>query len=186
MQRILVFLFTVLVLPKITIGQVSDSLVVDTLQKEHSFKKAMLYSAVLPGLGQVYNHRAMPKGEKKAFWKIPLIYAGLGATGYFFVSNQSTQKALKTEYTNRMEGNPTDPKWADYDEEAVLSLYQQYLNQRDLSIIGIGLVYLFQIADAAVEAHFVGFDVSDDISLRFNLTTPTRNSFGVGVSFNFR
>ena len=186
MQRILVFLVTSLVLPKIIVGQATDSLVVDTLKKEHSFKKAMLYSAVLPGLGQVYNHKAMPKGQKKAFWKVPLIYAGLGATGYFFVSNQSTQKALKTEYTNRMEGNITDPKWADYDDEAVLSLYQQYLNQRDLSIIGIGLVYLFQLADAAVEAHFVGFDVSDNISLRFKLAAPARSSIGLGVSLNFR
>jgi len=145
----------------------------------------MLLSAALPGAGQIYNHRAMPKGQKKALWKVPLIYAGLGTTLYFFSINQSTQKGLKNEYTNRIEGNPTDPKWADYDNEAVLSLYQQYLNQRDLSIIGIGIVYLLQIADAAVEAHFVGFDVSDNISLRLKCTSPSPNGIGLGVSFNF-
>lgn len=186
MRCIVILLFASLVLPKALVAQPKDSLIVDTLKKEHSYKKALLYSAALPGLGQVYNHRAMPKGQKKAFWKVPLIYAGLGATGYFFLSNQSTQKALKTEYTNRIEGNSTDPQWADYDDEAVLSLYQQYLNQRDLSIIGIGLVYLIQMADAAVEAHFVGFDVSENISLRLKLTAPERNSLGIGVSFNFR
>jgi hypothetical protein len=186
MRSIIVFLYVAVALPNAIRAQSTDSLVVDTLKKEHSFKKALLYSAALPGLGQIYNHKAMPKGQKKAFWKVPLIYAGLGATGYFFQSNQSTQKALKTEYTNRMEGNVTDPQWADYDDEAVLTLYQQYLNQRDLSIIGIGIVYLLQIADAAVEAHFVGFDVSDNISMRLKLATPARNSIGLGVSFNFR
>src|SRR5690554_7616653 len=54
-----------------------------TLVKDstHSPKKAALLSLV-PGGGQIYNHLAMPKGKKKAFWKIPIIYAGLGATGY--------------------------------------------------------------------------------------------------------
>ena len=37
--------------------------------KTHSWKKAVLFSAVLPGAGQVYNHIAMPKGKKKAYWK---------------------------------------------------------------------------------------------------------------------
>ena len=50
-----------------------DSLAVapDTV-KTHSWKKAILFSAVVPGSGQIYNHIAMPKGKKKAYWKVPL------------------------------------------------------------------------------------------------------------------
>ena len=58
----------------------------DTIQKDttHSVRKASILSACVPGAGQVFNHLAMPKGKKKAFWKVPLIYAGLGVTTYFF------------------------------------------------------------------------------------------------------
>lgn len=152
----------------------------------HSVKKAMILSAVVPGSGQIYNHRAMPKGKKKAYWKVPLIYTGLGLTGYMLYSNQSTQLALKNEYTNRIEGNPTDPKWEAYDNQGVLTLYNQYLNQRDLSILALGAVYLFQIADAGIEAHFVRFDVSRDLTLEFKPTILAFNRPAISATFNFR
>lgn len=152
----------------------------------HSVKKAMIMSAIVPGSGQIYNHRAMPKGQKKAFWKVPLIYAGLGATGYFLINNQLTQKALKQEYSNRMDGNPTDPQWEQYDDQGVLTLYNQYLDRRDLSILGFAAVYAFQIADAGIEAHFVRFDISKDLSLQIRPSILYNGQAGINASFNFR
>ncbi len=151
----------------------------------HSPKKATIYSALLPGLGQIYNHINMPIGNKKAYWKVPLIYTGLGATGFFLISNQLTQKALKQEYTNRIDGNATDPKWSAYDNAGVLTLYNQYLNKRDLSILGFAAVYLFQIVDANVEAHFVNFDVSEDLSLQLEPTLLPSLSAGLTLKLNF-
>lgn len=151
----------------------------------HSPKKATIYSALIPGLGQIYNHINMPKGSKKAYWKVPLIYTGLGATGFFLISNQLTQKALKQEYTNRIDGNTTDPKWSAYDNPGVLTLYNQYLNRRDLSILGFAAVYLFQIVDANVEAHFVNFDVSEDLSLQLEPTLLPSLSAGLTLKLNF-
>jgi hypothetical protein len=159
----------------------------DTVSKpSHSVKKAMILSAVVPGSGQIYNHRAMPKGQKKAFWKVPLIYAGLGATGYFLITNQLTQKALKTEYTNRIDGNTTDPQWELYDDQGILTLYNQYLDMRDLSILGFSAVYAFQIADAGIEAHFVRFDISKDLSLQIRPSILYNGQAGINASFNFR
>jgi hypothetical protein len=152
----------------------------------HSVKKAMILSAVVPGSGQIYNHRAMPKGQKKAFWKVPLIYAGLGATGYFLINNQLTQKALKAEYNNRMNGNATDPQWEIYDDPGILTLYNQYLDRRDLSILGFAAVYAFQIADAGIEAHFVRFDISKDLSLQIRPSILNSRQAGISASFNFR
>lgn len=154
--------------------------------KPHSIKKAVIFSAVLPGAGQVYNHIAMPKGKKKAYWKVPLIYAGLGATAYFAITNNIEQKKLKTEYNNRVNLNIYGEEYSNYDNQGILQLYQQKANRRDLFFLGMGLVYLLQVADAAVEAHFVNFDVSEDLSMRIRpayiplsyQTTPT-----VGVSF---
>ena len=72
-------------------AQNADTTMIDS-SKVHSVRKATIYSAVLPGLGQIYNHRAMPKGSKKAYWKVPLIYSGLGASGYFLVFNHHHDK----------------------------------------------------------------------------------------------
>mgnify|MGYP001627266498 FL=1 len=152
----------------------------------HSVRKAMIFSAVVPGAGQVYNHMAMPKGKKKASWKVPLIYAGLGATGYMLYNNQRTQLSLKNEYSNRMDGNATDPQWSMYDDQGVLTLYNQHLNKRDLSILLVGVVYLFQVADAGIEAHFVRFDISKDLSMQIKPTVIGMNRPAISATINFR
>lgn len=155
--------------------------------KAHSPRKAIIFSAVVPGAGQVYNHIAMPKGKKKAFWKVPLIYAGLGATGYFLIKNQTTQVSLRNEYEYRMLNETTlDPKWEPYDNQGVLTLYNQYLDRRDLSILGFSAVYLIQLIDAGIEAHFVDFDISEDLSLSLEPAYFGKNTIGMGVTLNFR
>ncbi|MCH2230454.1 MAG: DUF5683 domain-containing protein [Crocinitomicaceae bacterium] len=162
-----------------------DSTQVDSI-KPHSIRKAVILSTCLPGAGQIYNHIAMPKGKKKAFWKVPLIYAGLGASTYFLIKNQITQKSLKQEYTNRLDGNVGEIQWSSYDDAGVLTLYNQYLNWRDLSILAVGLVYIIQVADAGVEAHFINFDVSEDLSLTFDPIMMNLRSPGLKLSLNFR
>ena len=77
-----------------------------------------------------------------------------------YLDYDGNQKNLKAEYTNRLNNETGSAEWADYDDQGVLFLYQQYLDQRDLSILAVGAVYLFQILDAGVESHFISFDVS--------------------------
>lgn len=163
----------------------------DTILKQekdtiHSVKKATILSAVLPGAGQVYNHLAMPKGKKKAFWKVPLIYAGLGATGYYVLEKNSLQRELKKEYKTRVAGNEGLVKYQDYDLDGIEFLYNQRLNQRDLFIVAFGLVYLVQVLDATVEAHFVSFDISEDLSLKVHPKAFSYNQVGVGLSLSFK
>lgn len=151
------------------------------------YKKVMIYSAVLPGAGQVYNSIHRENGPKHAYWKVPLIYAALGATGYFLTVNNQTQKSLKTEYTNRINNvGSLNPTWAPYDDQAVLSLYQSYLNKRDMSILGCAAVYFIQIAEAGVEAHFLHFDVSDKLSLQASPTLFGPSSAGIHIKLQFR
>ena len=40
--------------------------------------KSAFYSAVVPGLGQLYN---------KKYWKIPIVYGGLATSIYFYQKN---------------------------------------------------------------------------------------------------
>ncbi|MDR0801982.1 DUF5683 domain-containing protein [Fluviicola sp.] len=163
-----------------------DSLAVqmDTV-KAHSWKKACLFSAIVPGSGQIYNHIAMPKGKKKAYWKVPLIYAGLGMTTYFAINNNRLKNEYKAEYEHRKVGN-SPLKFTQYDNQSLLSLYTTHRSRRDFAILGIGAVYLLNILDAGIEAHFVNFDISDDLSMSIHPTAYTPNSYGISFRFKFR
>ncbi len=166
-----------------------DSLSVGDTVRPHSIRRAILYSAVVPGAGQVYNHLAMPKGKKKAFWKVPLIYAGLGTTTYFLVNNQREQKRYRQEYSDRQSPNYINGtnfyESEAYDDAGILTLYNQYLNWRDLSILAVGAVYILQLADAGVEAHFVDFDVSEDLSISVDPVIVAARTPGVSLRLNF-
>ncbi|MCO4814079.1 MAG: hypothetical protein KC454_05165 [Flavobacteriales bacterium] len=164
----------------------ADSIKVQDSVKVHSRKKAVLFSAIVPGAGQIYNHIAMPKGKKKAFWKVPLIYAGLGTTGYFLIQNQKQTTDFKSDYTKRLnDPNYVSPYEGIYDNAGILTLYNQYLNWRDLSILAFGAIYLLQVVDAGVEAHFVSFDVSEDLSLNLDPVLMNFNNPGVRLTLNF-
>lgn len=152
----------------------------------HSIKKAVILSAVVPGAGQIYNHLAMPKGQKKAFWKVPLIYAGLGATSYFLITNQQQKNLYRSEYEFRQEyGAFNDLSLSVYDDQALVTLHDQYLSWRDMSILALGAVYLIQVVDAGVEAHFVSFDVSEDLSMSFQPTMLNPQTAGLSLRLNF-
>jgi hypothetical protein len=166
-------------------SQDSTELIQDSI-KVHSVKKAVIYSAIIPGAGQIYNHIAMPKGQKKAYWKVPLIYAGLGTSCYFLVSNQQTLKELKNEYLNRQNGLSISDKYIGYDDQGILTLHDQYQTWRDLSILAVGAVYLIQVVDAGVEAHFVNFDISENLSLRVSPSIINYQTAGLKLKLNFR
>lgn len=169
----------------------TDSLQVDSIP-QHSIKKAIIYSSVLPGAGQFYNYKAIPAGTKgrgNVFWKVPLFYAGIGATGYFLVNNQATLISLKHEYKDRANGLPSsalNPEWSDYDSTGIVTLYQRYATRRDLSILAFGAAYLFQIVDAGIGAHFVKFDISENLTMQIQPVLLNNTTAGLGFTFNFR
>ncbi len=151
----------------------------------HSAKKASLYSAVLPGLGQAYN---------KKYWKIPIIYAGFGTLIYFIGVNGGEYRNFKDAYNIVAAGDS-----ANYDNEYV-EKYDANLDQLregrnyyrrnlELNYILTGLLYILNIVDASVDANLYDFDVSDDISLRLE---PVRNHNifypkpSVGITLRYR
>lgn len=163
----------------------------DTLSKPksadtaHSVKTAALLSTFVPGAGQIYNHLAQPKGQKKAYWKVPLFVGAIGFTGYNLYVNQQIVVGLRQEYRNRIATGTISPEYAGLDNQGLLTNEAIFATQRDLAILGLVFAYGLQVADAAVEAHFVNFDVSEDLSLSvapFSPLTP----YGVTLRLKFQ
>jgi hypothetical protein len=156
-----------------------------TSKEKHPYKKSMLFSAIIPGAGQIRNASLSQKKIKPAYWKVPLIYGSLGTAGYFIYQNHSAQNNVKTEYNNRLDGNPPAIEWSNYDNFGLIALQKQYLNNRDLFVLLSLAIYGIQIIDAGVEAHFLKFDVSEDLSLRIQ-PFILQDKAGIGFNFKFR
>lgn len=131
-----------------------SSLVVKS--KVKSPRKASLYSAVLPGAGQIYNGK---------IWKAPLVWGGMGAFGYMAYQNHSQFMRFKTAYLDRKDGG-IDEFYDVLTYDGLVNEMDRYRRYRDLNIIGATLFYVIQIVDANVDASLSDFDVGDDLSLR--------------------
>ena len=127
--------------------------------KEHSPHKASIYSAIMPGAGQVYN---------KKYWKIPIVYAALGSTIYFTYDNGQKYKQYRDAFLVRKEGK-IDEYDGVYSDSQLITIMGYYERNKELSIIMTVAVYILNIVDASVDAHLFDFDVSEDLSLN---TTP--------------
>jgi hypothetical protein len=138
--------------------------------KVHSPKKAALYSALLPGLGQAYNRK---------YWKIPIIAAGTGALFYSYNFNQSRFSRFKGELIKRQQnlGN-LDPDLDRYSDANLNEFQDFYRRNRDLTIVGFALLYALNIIDATVDAHLFDFSVNDDLSLHLRPASIPMTAFG--------
>ena len=164
-------------------------------EKVHSPKKATIYSAVLPGLGQAYN---------KKYWKIPIIYVGFGTIGYFISWNNGFYSTYKLAYSDLTDDDPDTDSYLDleatqyYDLDdptdfnnfkSGLSKQQDYYRRnRDLLIIGMVAFYGLNIIDASVDAHLFDFDISEDLTLNWQPAVKTFEKqlvYGVNCTFNF-
>lgn len=160
-----------------------DTLQVDTNQievnvKPHSPKKAGIYSAVLPGLGQIYN-------RKLWYVKAPLIWGGLIGIGASVAYNNHKYQFYRQQYINvkTVDGFQT---YQGYTDVQILQLRNNYESFRDQMITyGIAL-YAMNIVEAIVAAHLKDFDVSDDLSFHCYPTFQTRSqTVGLGMHLNF-
>jgi hypothetical protein len=171
-------------------AQDKDPFLEEDSVKVHSPKKASRLSLFLPGAGQVYNSLAMPKGKKHAWWKVPIIYAGLGATAYLFAENQVLQRNYKKEYINRVKLGLSPGAYFEgfevFDDAALIQLHEAHKSSRNTMAIGFIAVYGLNILDALVEAHFIDFDVSEDLSLMLRPAIMQNNTFGVSMALRLK
>lgn len=128
-------------------------------------KKATLLALMLPGAGQVYNRR---------WWKLPLVYGGLGGVGYGLFFYQTRYKEYVNGKDQYLNSNPRiafgDLSGDNVSQETSIDNIQRgivfYRRNRDTFIAYTALVYGITVLDALVDAHLRDFDISDDLSLR--------------------
>jgi len=147
----------------------------------HSSKTAALRSTILPGWGQAYNNK---------YFKIPIIYAAIGTTVFFAIDNTRLYKTYRDEYTWRQDGgDPENGRFPSYTDQNLQDLANSYRTNRDMAAVFAVLFYVMNIVDASVDAHFFGFDVSDDLSLKVRpgiLDTGPANLPTVGLSLQLK
>ncbi len=138
--------------------------------------KAAFYSAILPGLGQAYN---------KKYWKIPLVYAGIGTSLYFYIDNNRKYNQYRNAYKRRLEGY-NDDKFSYLDNSRLIAGQKFYQRNRDLSALVTVGFYVLNIIDANVDAALIQFNVNENLSLKPEIY-PNDVTFrpNVGLTFNY-
>lgn len=141
--------------------------------------KAALFS-IVPGGGQAFNRK---------FWKMPIVYAGMGVAGYFIVKNTKEHRIYKDAYFKRVDDDPmTIDSFPFFDEEGLRLQRDEKLRDLEVAYIGMVAVFVLSGVDAFVDAHLRTFDISDDLSMRvapkLMLQQGFKNpGFGVGLTF---
>ena len=153
--------------------------------------RATMYSALLPGLGQIYN------GE---LFKVPIYWGGLLVSSHLLVKYNTNYKRFKRIHN---EATSTDPEISGnvpITGETAKWYRDVYRRYRDYSIVATVLVYALQVLDANVFAYMHDFEVTDDISMNIEPAlispyneyamhtgpvNPMNNAFGMRVGIKF-
>lgn len=141
--------------------------------------RASLYSAILPGMGQVYN---------KKYWKVPIVWGLLG-TGVGFVLNYDKQyKEFRGYYLDKLYGNEIEnPTINNMSARQLATIQDDRKRTRDYAIALTALVYILNILDATVDAHLYGMDKDPDLSLKPTMIqNPTNMQFAMGFGLSYK
>jgi uncharacterized protein DUF5683 len=153
----------------------------DMVYADHNPQKAAWYSAVIPGLGQAYN---------KKYWKIPLIWAGIGAFAYFIDYNNDLYQFYRKNLIYEVAGNVNGfINETPLEESTLKSARDQFRRTRDQLIIFGVIFYMLNIVDAHVDAHLIEFDVNQSLSVQLEPSIQSnpngKQSTGLSLKFSF-
>jgi hypothetical protein len=138
-------------------------------------KRAGLYSACLPGLGQLYN---------KQYWKVGLVYAGSAVLTGFLISNYNQYNKYRKIYIGMIDNDPSTPDtYPNRTVDDILYLRNAYRKDFEYSIISASLAYILNILDAFISAHLKSFDMSNDISYHAVPWINSQKQIGLQLSF---
>ena len=143
---------------------------------EKTPKKAGIYSALIPGAGQIYTEK---------YWKVPIIYAGIITSAYYIKESNSSYTVYKDAYIKRLEGNNSDDIFSQYSNNELSTICNHYRRNREVSILFLIGTYILNIVDASVSAHLFNYDISDNLTINIQpIYISNEKTTGVLLSFN--
>jgi len=146
--------------------------------------KAAFYSAIFPGMGQIYN---------KKYWKAPIVWAAMTTSTSIYLFNNSEYKRYRRAFRQRESGLQDEFTLDDGSElisrDGLISAQKTLRNNRDLSLLATVLVYVLQIVEASVNAHLLQFDTGNNLSVKpIMVPDPIRvepPTFGLRLKYSF-
>ena len=146
--------------------------------------KAAFYSAIFPGMGQMYN---------KKYWKAPIVWAALAVPTYYYQINNSDYKRFRTAYKLRKNGLQdeftSDDGISSVSIQTLEAAQKQLRENRDMSLLSGVIIYILQIVEASVNAHLLQFNTDDSLTFKpalimnpIKFETP---SVGLVIKYNF-
>lgn len=133
----------------------------------HSPHKAVIRSLIIPGWGQIYNRK---------WWKVPIVYGGLGLIGSAIIFNQNYYSQFLTIAQYRRRGEqpaPGDKYYTEYQAYSTASdtfienAVNSYRRNRDLAILGMLGGWGIQMIDAYIDAKFIhSYSMDDNLSFK--------------------
>jgi hypothetical protein len=210
MKHVFFVIAIILTIPTLALAQQKDSLIVkdttgkvvasskvkrglwrdSTGKRTYEPRKAAIYSAIMPGLGQIYNRK---------YWKVPIVYAAVGIPIYTFIDNRRWYNRIRFALTV-LENGTADPDYADNlakvhpklqyfvennKEPSLLNYRNEYRKNMDYSILFTLLFWGLNVIDATVDAHLKGFNVNENLTMEVRPAIISNQSMGVSLVFKF-
>lgn len=161
-------------------------------RKRHDPRKATIRSAIIPGWGQIYNHK---------YWKLPIVYAAIGIPVGTYIYNRTWyrnyQQAISIIDTYAQQGIATPPDsviaklpakiqplvaLGSAYENDLRNYRNEFRKDEDYSALFFLLFWGLNVVDATVDAHLMYFDVSDELSMHLQQPSPGFMAPGIGAA----
>lgn len=152
--------------------------------RKHIPQKATKLSAILPGLGQIYN--------REPWWRIGLVYAAVGIPAYFFIDNNTWYHKTKKAYEIKLAQDTArfgeiDNVLLPLDTRSLQFYRNEFRKNRDYSALFFLLAWGLNVVDATVYAHLKEFDVSDELSFKVKPTyDPFTGTMSAALTFSLK
>jgi hypothetical protein len=154
----------------------------------HSPFKAVMESAFLPGLGQIYNHK---------WWKAPFIYTGFSLLTITIIYNYRHYQQdliIYNYYNNPLKAKAGMPDYAyyqtllkyNYTQTQVADAYNVDYRDFELGILGAAGLWVIQMVDAYIDAKFIhAFSMDNNLTFKVSPVIIAQPAYASNYNTSF-